>query len=553
MDEIYGPENDFSEEDDFASDEDLSDHEAEKDSNDEDSETSEDEEAGPCNENEDFIYGKDKWTKWYNRPQNISPVQMSNATGSVHPSLPKHSVKAIFEMFLTDQMLDQIVTATNEKGKDKYKQDWEDTDAVEIMSWIGLHLRAGVNRDGFRPVPELFSTKDGPAIYGATMARKRFVLLKQNIRFDDFTTRDERKACDQQGKLAPIYDIFNMFVENCNVNYDVGKRLTVDESIIPFRGRCSFKVYMPKKPNKHGIKIWSLADASNAYLSNAQIYCGKTSSSPERGQAQRVVSDLVVGVEGSGRNITADNLFTSVDLCKEMLDKGLTILGTLRKNKREIPPSFQASKDREVNSTRFGFSKDERMAICSYVPKKKKAVIMLSSLHYSESIETSPPFKPDMIIDYNKTKSGVDSLDQVVKNYSCRRSSSRWPLQIFYWIMDVAAYNASVCYMEENPTIFQGSQRRRKFLLQLSEELVLPQIKRRSQSEGFYKLHKDNRIKIQAFIPNIRAVAQSVATEKRRRCMTCPRHLDRKTRFLCSYCHVPICNDHANLVCNDCL
>ena len=193
------------------------------------------------------------------------------------------------------------------------------------------------------------------------------------------------------------------------------------------------------------------------------------------------------------------------------------------------------------------------MTICSYVPKKRKAVIMLSSLHYSKSTDNSPPFKPDMILDYNKTKSGVDSLDQIVKNYSCRRSSSRWPLQIFYWIMDVAAYNASVCYMKENPGIFQGSQKRRKFLLQLSEELVLPQIRRRSQSEAFYKLHKESRIKIQAFVPNLTPVTQSVATGQKKRCLTCPRALERKTRFTCSYCQVAICNEHANLVCNDCL
>ena len=155
-------------------------------------------------------------------------------------------------------------------------------------------------------------------------------------------------------------------------------------------------------------------------------------------------------------------------------------------------------------------------------------MIMLSSLHYSEDTDQTPPFKPKMIIDYNKSKSGVDSLDQVVKNYSCRRSSSRWPLQIFYWILDVAAYNASVCYMQENPTIFQGSQKRRKFLLQLSEELVLPQIKRRSQSEGYQKLHKDCRIKIQAFVPNPTSVIPANVTGKRKRCSICPSRIGKK-------------------------
>jgi len=40
---------------------------------------------------------------------------------------------------------------------------------------------------------------------------------------------------------------------------------------------------------------------------------------------------------GSKRNITGDNWFTSVPLVKDLLEKGLTYVGTIRKNKGEIP------------------------------------------------------------------------------------------------------------------------------------------------------------------------------------------------------------------------
>ena len=107
--------------------------------------------------------------------------------------------------------------------------------------------------------------------------------------------------------------------------------------------------------------------------------------------------------------------------------------------------------------------------------------------------------------------------------------------------------------MQENPTIFQGSQKRRKFLLQLSEELVLPQIKRRSQSEGYQKLHKDCRIKIQAFVPNPASVIPANVTGKRKRCSICPTRTGKKTSNTCTHCHISVCNEHANIVCNDCL
>lgn len=61
----------------------------------------------------------------------------------------------------------------------------------------------------------------------------------------------------------------------------------------------------------------------------------------------------------------------------------LTVVGTLRKNKTSIPKEFSISKNREINSSLFGFQKD-----CTiYVPKKNKVVILLSTLHNDASID----------------------------------------------------------------------------------------------------------------------------------------------------------------------
>jgi Transposase IS4 len=35
------------------------------------------------------------------------------------------------------------------------------------------------------------------------------------------------------------------------------------------------KVYMPRKPHKFGIKIWSAVDPTNLFLCNAEVYTGK--------------------------------------------------------------------------------------------------------------------------------------------------------------------------------------------------------------------------------------------------------------------------------------
>jgi len=48
----------------------------------------------------------------------------------------------------------------------------------------------------------------------------------------------------------------------------------VDEWLVPFKGHCPFRQYMPIKPRKYGTKIWAACDVSNSYAQNMQINTG---------------------------------------------------------------------------------------------------------------------------------------------------------------------------------------------------------------------------------------------------------------------------------------
>ena len=63
-----------------------------------------------------------------------------------------------------------------------------------------------------------------------------------------------------------------------------------------------------------------------------QMYSGKDPTiGREVNQGARVVKDLVKEIENSGRNVTCDNFFTSVSLARDLLQKKLTLVGTIRK------------------------------------------------------------------------------------------------------------------------------------------------------------------------------------------------------------------------------
>lgn len=259
------------------------------------------------------------------------------------------------------------------------------------------------------------------------MSSQRFCFLMRNLRFDNFTDREQRRDID---KLAAIRELFEIILQNFQTNFIPSEYLTIDEHLISFRGRCSFRQYIPSKPAQYGIKIFALVDVKNAYTYNLEVYVGTQPDGPYKinNSPNNVVTRLVQSIEGTKRNITIDNWFTSLPLVLQLLEeKKLTVVGTMRRNKICIPKQFADPKNRPINSSLFGFHKD--CTLTSYVPKKNKVVIAVSTLHHDNNIDptTGNKKKPDIITFYNKTKCGVDRLDQMCSLYDVARNSRRWP------------------------------------------------------------------------------------------------------------------------------
>ncbi|CAB4067319.1 unnamed protein product [Lepeophtheirus salmonis] len=87
----------------------------------------------------------------------------------------------------------------------------------------------------------------------------------------------------------------------------------------------------------------------------SQVYTGKLADGhPEKNQGMRVVLDLTEGLRD--HNVTCDNFFTSYQLGQQLLKRKITMVGTVRKNKPELPPALLVSKDRDVFSSKFAFT-----------------------------------------------------------------------------------------------------------------------------------------------------------------------------------------------------
>ncbi|KAJ4426170.1 hypothetical protein ANN_26979 [Periplaneta americana] len=99
-----------------------------------------------------------------------------------------------------------------------------------------------------------------------------------------------------------------------------------------------------------------LCDFKRHYLVNAFIYSGKWNFPNPRKLSIPTQNELSLVMEyaDSNRNITGDNWFSSVELVDELLKVGLTYIGTVRKNKLEIPENIiPTKKDGEGTKTFF--------------------------------------------------------------------------------------------------------------------------------------------------------------------------------------------------------
>ncbi|KAH9635219.1 hypothetical protein HF086_013246 [Spodoptera exigua] len=159
-----------------------------------------------------------------------------------------------------------------------------------------------------------------------------------------------------------------------------------------------------------------------------------------------IVMRMAQPVLGKNMNITMDNWFSSLRTAKQLFENGTTMVGTVRKDKREVPQEFRVARGNPLHSSKFGFHPP--CTLLSYVAKPNKVVIMISTMHNDATIDedSGDSRKPEVITYYNRTKNGVDLVDKMCSMYDVARNSRRWPLTVFFRLLNLSALNALCIY-----------------------------------------------------------------------------------------------------------
>lgn len=75
-------------------------------------------------------------------------------------------------------------------------------------------------------------------------------------------------------------------------------------------------------------------------------------------------------------------------------------------------------------------------------------------MHRDDVVDVGDHLKPEMIIDYNQTKGGVDTLDQAVRRELTMQEeiSSMTTYYYLFYILDLTAYNSFILFFTSSRT-----------------------------------------------------------------------------------------------------
>ena len=131
-------------------------------------------------------------------------------------------------------------------------------------------------------------------------------------------------------KIRPYISVLD---ESFQTNYKPEMNLSFDEAICPFKGRVKFRVYNPAKPNRFGMKLYQVCEASSGYTvgfdvyhgeTNCATYCDALEINPEPTTTTKFVIGLLskCNLLDKGHRVYLDNYNNSPELAHELVGVG---------------------------------------------------------------------------------------------------------------------------------------------------------------------------------------------------------------------------------------
>lgn len=388
------------------------------------------------------------------------------------------------------------IEADKVSPRSRYKQ-WTECTPEDIQAMTAIEIGMGFCRK--TSIEQYFSETcwvNSTPNYANIMSRDRYQNLRSFLHFANNNRQLPKTHVeyDPLFKIRPIIDtVKNTYLQE----FEPGRSLSVDESMLRFKGRLWFKQYMPSKPStKWGVKLWSLCDSETGFLLRFDVYVGKggqqVNVDTSLGLGERVVRNLLLGFENTQRIVYCDNFFSSPSLFQFLRQNDIGACGTVRPNRRGMPTECKPSicKLKKGEKPKFWLNKEEGMIACTWQDTGR--VTLLSTVNDNDltvvNVRTKNAdngyrsvAKPKMVLEYNKRMNGVDRFDQLSSSYSYYHKNRKWYHVLWHFIVEAALVNGKIAYNMSRDTKMSAVQYRNCVIEGLLEEYCRPPPKKKGR------------------------------------------------------------------------
>ncbi|XP_049954903.1 piggyBac transposable element-derived protein 4-like [Schistocerca serialis cubense] len=189
---------------------------------------------------------------------------------------------------------------------------WQNTTRDKVKTLIGMLVLQGILH---KPDHKMYFSKresvDTP-FFGKVMSEKRFHLLLKFLHFADNTSYDPLGTISR--KLFKIHPIMEHLRRKFRSVYMPERNITIEKSLLLWKGRLGWKQYIPSKHSRFGIKLYELCESSFRYVWDFIVYTGKDtnygSHYPDEKITSRIVLELAHSLLGKGHYIYLDNCYS---------------------------------------------------------------------------------------------------------------------------------------------------------------------------------------------------------------------------------------------------
>ena len=313
-------------------------------------------------------------------------------------------------------------------------------------------------------IPHYWRTTTSQSIpwFRRMFSRNRFQLILKFLHLTDNnkTPRRNQEGYNPAAKFQELLDHFNM---RAKYLYTPNRQLSIDETLIPSKGRTLMLQYIPSKKVKFGIKLWMLVEATTGYILHCIPYRGRLYDRAPAGQSLggSVVLNLLrkANLLNKYYHVYCDSFCTSLKLGTELLGLNTYLTGTLRRDR----PMPQRIKDNNILPNECVYMRKRDLLAFVYKDNDKKPVRLLSTFHAAKQSHTG---KPKCIVKYNKYMGRVDLNDMLTGFYADNRKSVKVWKKVIFNMFQRFMINAYVLYTKNS------SDRPLKTRLQFTESVI---------------------------------------------------------------------------------